>query len=60
MSPATDCVCNFRAHQPLKAGMTVLQNVTGENPLCIIIKIKVDGDFVAFALRGCIHMPHGS
>lgn len=50
---------NSRVRQPLKAGMTALQNVTGKNPLFgIIIKMKAERDFVTFILRGlCSHVP---
>lgn len=43
----------------LKADMTTLQNMMGEHPLFgIIIKMKADGDFVEYILRGlCSHNP---
>lgn len=49
VSLATDCAGNLRVHQLLKTVMTILQNVTGRNPLFVsTIKMKADRNFVTY------------
>lgn len=56
MPPAIARVCNFRAHQPLKAGMTTLQNVTGETPLLALLQLRLIGIFdIDFKRVVCTH-----
>lgn len=50
---------NSRVHQPLKASMTTLQNMTGKNSLFdSSIKMKADRNFVTFIIRRLyLHVP---